>query len=258
MIGGVTATEDFAGWVRRWETQQDRYPTDREERFHVMLDIVESVLGPEPGTVLDLGCGPGSLSIRLLERFPSASVVGVDLDPVLLTLARGAYGDRPRLRFVTADLREPGWATTLGLDAPVDAAVSTTALHWLETDALTRLYQDLAVLLRPGGVLVDGDHARFEGQPRLAAAAGRIADVARERRRNERAEGETWEAWWEAVRADPVLAEAVAERDRIGHAHHGRPALRDRDDWRLLEEAGFAEAGNLWQIGADRILVAVR
>src|SRR5919201_6676584 len=208
IIGGVTATEDFAGWVRRWETQQDRYPTDREERFHLMLDILESVLGPEPGTVLDLGCGPGSLSIRLLDRFPSASVVGADLDPVPLTLARGAYGDPPRLRFVTADLREPGWATTLGLDRPIDAAVSTTALHWLETDALTRLYQDLAVLLRPGGVLIDGDHARFEGQPRLAAAAARIADTARERRRSERAEGETWEAWWEAVRADPALAGA--------------------------------------------------
>lgn len=254
----MTATEDFAGWVRRWETQQDRYPTDREERFHVMLDVLETVLGPEPGTVLDLGCGPGSLSIRVLERFPSASVVGVDLDPVLLTLARGAYGDRPRLRFVTADLREPGWATALGPDHTVDAAVSTTALHWLETGALTRLYRDLAVLLRPGGVLIDGDHARFDGQPRLAAVSTRLADAARERRRRERAEGETWEAWWEAVRTDPALADAVAERDRIGHAHHGRPALHDRDDWRLLEEAGFAEAGNVWQIGADRVLVAVR
>jgi SAM-dependent methyltransferase len=254
----MTATDDYAGWVRRWETQQDRYPTDREERFRVMLDILETIVGPEPQTVLDLGCGPGSLSIRLLERFPSASVVGVDLDPVLLTLARGAYGQHPRLRFVTADLRDEGWAAHLGLEGPVDAALSTTALHWLETAALTRLYRDLARLLRLGGALIDGDHARFEGQPHLAAAAGRVADAARHRRRTRRAEGESWDDWWRAVRADPALADAVAERDRIGHAHHGRPELRDRDDWRLLEEAGFAEAGNIWQIGADRILVAVR
>jgi hypothetical protein len=46
---------------------------------------------------------------RLLDRFPGASVVAVDFDPVLLALGRAADGDRAGLRFVDADLADqPG------------------------------------------------------------------------------------------------------------------------------------------------------
>jgi trans-aconitate methyltransferase len=44
--------------------------------------------------VLDLGCGPGSLAARLLERLPAASVVAIDSYPLLLapvTEAARAY-----------------------------------------------------------------------------------------------------------------------------------------------------------------------
>jgi trans-aconitate methyltransferase len=34
--------------------------------------------------VLDLGCGPGSLAGRLAARLPTAEIIGLDQDPVLL------------------------------------------------------------------------------------------------------------------------------------------------------------------------------
>ena len=143
-------------WIESWEAQQDQFMPDREERFQIMFKVVALLAGDGPMTVLDLGCGPGSLSIRLLRRFPSARVIGVDLDPVLLKIGREAYAGEPRLRFVTADLSAPGWTERLGLDEAPAAALSTTALHWLDLDGVTRLYGDLAGLLRPGGVLLDG------------------------------------------------------------------------------------------------------
>ena len=42
------------------------------------------------------------------------------------------------------DLRKPGWAPALGLDRPADAAVSTTALHWLDAAQLRAMYAELA------------------------------------------------------------------------------------------------------------------
>ena len=60
--------------------------------------------------MLDLGCGPGSLAVRLLGRLPRATVIGIDADPVSLTLGRAAYSDVPGLRFVDLDLRVPGWS----------------------------------------------------------------------------------------------------------------------------------------------------
>ena len=46
----------------------------------------------------------------------------------------------------------------LGLPRPADAAVSTTALHWLTEPGLRAMYAELATVLRPGGLLLDGDH----------------------------------------------------------------------------------------------------
>lgn len=137
-------------WVERWELQQQRYAVDREERFTVIADVVEHVTAGRAGRplVVDLGCGPGSLAARLVRRLPDAEIVAVDRDPVLLELGRTHHPDAAR--YVDAEIGGPGWTGTLGLDRPLDAAVSTTALHYLDRDTLLRTYRQLASLLRPG------------------------------------------------------------------------------------------------------------
>src|SRR5580704_7222373 len=149
-------------WIRRWDLQQEERLPDREERFTALIDAVEAGTGRPDPLVIDLGCGPGSLSVRLLDRIPAASIVAVDADPVMLALARAAYGDRAGLRLHSVDLRRPGWSEPLELERPADAAVSTTALHWLSPEALSAMYAELAPVLRPGGLLLNGDHLRID------------------------------------------------------------------------------------------------
>jgi len=259
MIKPGTTDLDFGSWLRRWDAQQSTYIADREGRFEVLFDAMEAALGGEPATVVDLGCGPGSLGVRLLDRFGSARVVGVDVDPMLLALGRGAYGDRDRLSFVRADLRDPGWLERLGVDQ-VDAATSSTALHWLGAGAIRRLYADLARLIRPGGVFLDADHVRFgPGDAGLTAVARRMTELELDRRAAASPAGETWEEWWQAVRAEPALADALIERDGLDYAlHHGRHELGDDDHRRLLREAGFAATDVVWRRGADRVLAGLR
>jgi SAM-dependent methyltransferase len=259
---GVSATGlDFAAWMARWDAQQATYLADREGRFDALFDALEAALGDRPMTVVDLGCGPGSLGVRLLDRFPSARVVGVDVDPVLLALARGAYGGRDRLSFAVADLREGRWLDALGLDR-ADAAVSSTALHWLGGDEIRRLYRDLAGLLAPGGIFLDADHARpGPGAAGLAEVASRMAEIHRRRASGAGAAvaAESWQDWWHAIRAEAALAGPLAERDRLGHAHpHGRHELSDDDHGRLLREAGFQATDVVWRHGDDRVLAALR
>src|ERR1700733_10820550 len=118
-------------WIARWDAQQqDRLP-DREDRFTALVDAVEAGVGRADPLILDLGCGPGSLAVRLLARLPEATIVAIDADPLTLALGRAAWPDLPGLRFTDADLREPGWSGSLDLGRQPDAAVSTTALHWL-------------------------------------------------------------------------------------------------------------------------------
>ena len=154
-----TGVVDGATWLRRWDDQQEGYMANREERFAVILDVVGEVAGGEPHRVLDLGCGPGSLAARVLERFPGVSVVALDNDPVLMLLGRRAYGDHGgRLSWVQADLRSPEWTGAVSAFGRFDAVVSTTALHWLERDALRAAYAGAVAVLEPHGVIVNGDH----------------------------------------------------------------------------------------------------
>src|SRR5580658_4938553 len=95
-------------WIDRWDRQQEVYMPDREERFTALIDAVEAGAGRPDPLVLDLGCGPGSLSVRLLDRIPAASVLAIDADPLLLALGQAAYAGRPGLRFAEGDLRTPG------------------------------------------------------------------------------------------------------------------------------------------------------
>ena len=92
----------WKGWQERWDRQQEVYLIDRERRFEVMFDVVEAVIGPAP-QVLELACGTGSISIRLLRRLPQARTVCLDLDPALLRIAATLAGD-DRVMIVRADL----------------------------------------------------------------------------------------------------------------------------------------------------------
>jgi SAM-dependent methyltransferase len=248
-------------WIRRWDLQQEESLPDREERFTALIDAVEAGTGRRDPLVIDLGCGPGSLSVRLLDRIPAASIIAVDADPVMLALARAAYGDRAGLRFTSADLRSPGWPGRLELDRPADAAVSTTALHWLSPETLSAVYDELAQVLRPGGLLLNGDHLRVDESDSPVLAKLDEALLQREdQRRFPNGHAESWSGWWDAVAADPALADAVASREAWrDHAdHHGWATRLLATHIDALHAAGFTEAGTLWQRGENRLLCAVR
>ncbi|MFE9017378.1 class I SAM-dependent methyltransferase [Streptomyces sp. NPDC007808] len=244
-------------WVERWERQQQRYAVDREERFTVIADVVEQAVAgcsAEP-LILDLGCGPGSLAARLARRLPYAHIVGVDMDPVLLELARTHHADAAH--YVDAVIGEDGWTQALRLDRPLDAAVSTTALHYLDPHALRRTYRQLAQLLRPGGVLVNGDHFPSDDTA-LAELAGCVG-----RRHAERGQSlahEDWESWWTAVAADPELADLLAQRRRrqpVSAGDSPKPLSVSAHE-RLLRQAGFRHVGPVWQYGDSHVVVAIR
>jgi SAM-dependent methyltransferase len=249
------------GWIDRWDEQQTHYLPDREDRFAALIDAVEAAAGRPDPLVLDLGCGPGSLAVRLLDRIPDATVIAIDADPLLLTLGRTTYGGRAGLRFTDLDLRRPGWAGSLGLDRAADAAVSTTALHWLSPAALRAMYAELVGVLRPGGLLLDGDHLmEDEAASPTLARLGRALIEREEQRRLPAGPTETWTGWWDAVTADPAVAGPAAERERrrLSEDHHGSESVLLGTHVDALRAAGFAEIGTIWQRGDNRILCAVR
>lgn len=244
-----------SSWLERWDRQQEFYIPDREQRFAVVVDaLVETVRRPDP-LIVDLGVGPGSLAHRFLDRIPQARIVGVDADPLLMQLGTIARPDS-RISTVLTDLREPGWLDALGLDRVPDAYVSSTALHWMDRGPLRDLIHTCGRHIVPGGIFVDADHL-YESPERTSRLD--LLGKALTQQRIERAgvlEHEDWQRWWRAVEEAPELAGLVAERDGgFDHTITDRATLADHLDF--LEEAGFTEAGVVWQYGDDRVVVGL-
>lgn len=151
------------GSTTRWDpTLYARFARERAQPF---FDLVARL--PE-GTVrraTDLGCGSGELTRTLAERWPEASITGVDSSPEMLARANAA-SPHPRVRFVHCDLR--AWRP----DEPQDRIVSNAALQWVGDHET--LLANLVEALAPGGALAVQMPANdAEPTHRIAAALWR-------------------------------------------------------------------------------------
>jgi SAM-dependent methyltransferase len=250
----TAATAQAERLLQLWDEQQSAYVAGREARFDAMLTVLRLHAGDRP-TVLDLGCGPGALAVRVLRAFPEARVVAVDHDPVLLRIARAVlsgHGDRARV--LDRDLTDPGWAAATG---PVDAVLSTTALHWLPPDGLAAVYTACAGLLRPGGLLLNGDHLRYGPEsPALRDVAARHDE---ETRRSGFAAGApTYEDWYAEALRLPELAALEPERQRRFAHRPPPPPAPLAFHLAALRAAGFAETGTVWQYLDDHVVAGRR
>jgi SAM-dependent methyltransferase len=260
---------DWANWLRRWDDQQSLHMDGREERFSAMLDAVAATvaapheMADDGLVVLDIACGPGSITQRVLDRFPKARSFAVDLDPVLLAIGRGAQGTADgRITWMQENLNEPVWAERLTerlAGRQLDAVLSSTALHWLSPGTLARVYRELGQLVRPGGVFLNGDHMAYApDRPTIRAMA---QNVRAQRRAAVDATGtaEDWERWWQAIAADPALAELHARRERL-FAWRDRQWVNASVEFQrgALLDAGFREVDTIWQKLDNRVLMAVR
>ena len=211
-----------------------------------LCHAAEAVRGRPPGRVLDLGGGPGILAERMLRRWPAAAVSLMDIDPVLLALARQALGGE--LRAIDGDLSSPDWATHAGRDHDLITAVMT--LHYLPPARVRACYAEARRSLAPGGLLVVADLMPDDGVPSVMSALDPAPDEA--------AAELAWAQWWNDLRATRALRPLLAERTAI---FRERPPVEFTApvSWHVTaaREAGFGEAGILWRSGRHAALAAV-
>ncbi|MFF5255771.1 trans-aconitate 2-methyltransferase [Streptomyces leeuwenhoekii] len=131
-----------------WDPAQYlRHAGDRARPFTDLLARVPDPAAAAP-RVADLGCGPGTLTALLADRWPAARVTGYDNSPQMLDRARRHAGPTRgggRLDFVHADART--WTP----DGPHDLIVSNAALQWVPDHAA--LFPAWTDALTPGGTL---------------------------------------------------------------------------------------------------------
>jgi trans-aconitate 2-methyltransferase len=111
-----------------------------DERGRPFVELVQRIAADAPLTVVDLGCGPGTLTSLLKDRWPDADVTGLDSSPEMIAAATD-----DRIAFDVADLRD--WRP----EQPVDVLVANATLQWVpgHLDLLPALLD----AVRPGGWL---------------------------------------------------------------------------------------------------------
>jgi SAM-dependent methyltransferase len=204
------------------------------------------------GRVADMGMGSGAGSEALAALYPEMNVVGVDVDPAMVALAREKFA-RANLSFVVGDVAAPVFEAS-SLDAIFDSSVlhHVTSFGGYSYDNARRALEVQAGELAPHGVLVvrdfvapadgdvlldvpadDGDASDHPGRCSSAALLERFA---REFRSLHERPG---------FQMTPTLEPPRAgwRRYRLSHRHAVEFVLRKdyRDDWvgEVKEEYGY-------------------
>lgn len=133
----------FAGW---YDLLTSNIPyQQRGEYFHMILHR----FGIEPGVLLDLACGTGTLSMVMEEL--GWDVIGVDSSEEMLTQAMNkkiASGNN--ILYLCQDMRE------LELYGTVDACICAldSLNHITDEKDIALIFQRVAAFLEPGGLFI--------------------------------------------------------------------------------------------------------
>src|SRR5574339_556193 len=129
----------FYDFIQKYIVRDVRYKTLLIEQANI-----------QPGqSVLDLGCGTGTLAIMVKQKHPSAEVTGLDADPDMLKVAK----------YKSAQLNAPvkfdvGFTNKLPYpDASFDRVMSSIMIHHLKTPDKWQTAQEVYRVLKPGGQL---------------------------------------------------------------------------------------------------------
>lgn len=134
-------TDDTSAWPEAWSTIYDVMDIDRSPH----LGFYKGLVSPQTHSLLDLGCGTGSITLPIAEDMPAGSrVVGVDLSPKMIEIARARA---PEHTWVVGDICAPPVTGRFDL-----IVICFHTLQLLLEDAqLDQAFGAIAGLLTPGG-----------------------------------------------------------------------------------------------------------
>ena len=103
-----------------WNPKQ--YNKYAEERARPAKDLIAQISLENPKVIYDLGCGPGSVTNALQEKWPGAKLTGIDNSEQMLEKAKSTY---PTIKWEQASISD--WKP----DEAADLIFSNAALHWI-------------------------------------------------------------------------------------------------------------------------------
>ena len=99
------------------------------------FDILNELMTLGPRTVLDIGCGPGNITRRLIEQVDR--IDAVDFSSEMIDLARHLpNGDHPAIHWINSPME------TAPLNPPYSLITAGASLHWMAWDVVFPRFVD--------------------------------------------------------------------------------------------------------------------
>ncbi len=202
-------------------------------RYDEMLSAIARCLPPSSGRILELGCGTGELSLKVLNRCPDAQLVAVDYSGRMLQFALGkieAAGYADRWTGIEADFG--AWANNpveVELGTGFDACVSSLAIHHLTDEMKLKLFQRICQSLAPNSWFWNADSILAE-----SSALAEVYQAAREE--------------WAAQQGTTLTAlrAKFGTSSTQGHSSHDQLATLTAQ-LQMLTTAGFEPVAVPWK-----------
>ena len=121
--------------------------TTRERR--VKKALLDTAAVPAGGTVLDLGCGTGTMTRWIKQEHPDARVIGLDADPYILAIAR----EKASRAGVEIEFVEANAADIPLQENSVQRVVSSLFFHHLRPDSKEQVLTEIFRVLEANGEL---------------------------------------------------------------------------------------------------------
>lgn len=150
--------ETFETWNQIAAIYQEKF-MDLDLYNHTYDRFCEA-LKNDSACVLEIGCGPGNITRYLLGKKPALSVLGLDVAPNMIALAKA---NNPKAEFRVMDCRD-----LHKLSGPYDGIVCGFCLPYLSFSDCEKLIADCSGLLKPRTVLYlsfvegPGDNSGFQ------------------------------------------------------------------------------------------------
>lgn len=131
----------------------DHYLRFGDERLRPGLDLMNRIALEGVNSIVDLGCGTGTLTQALSQRWPEAGIVAIDRSAGMMDRV---VRENPKIEWRMGDIQT--WYT----EQPLDLIYSNAALHWINDHPA--LFSNLLAQVAPGGALAVQVPNNFDAQ----------------------------------------------------------------------------------------------
>ena len=145
--------------VAEYIDRTDRIIEERAIAFDLMTKLVPAETDSAI-TVLDVGSGHGIVASFILDAFPNAHAIGLDISEAMMDAGRermAHFGDR--FRYVVGDIADGLLPPEASSEGPFDLVVSARAIHHLPAPKMKTMYASIFQNLKPGGAFFNTDTA---------------------------------------------------------------------------------------------------